>query len=67
MSLGNLAALIFGHQYEGSRSKLEFSRSIGAAMRQIWPLLAPIVEWPEHHALSYQEFDGLTQSFARYS
>jgi hypothetical protein len=67
MSLGNLAALIFGHQFAGSRSKLEFSGSIGAALRQIWPPPAPIVEWPQHHALSYKEFDGLTQSFAKSS
>jgi hypothetical protein len=67
ISLGNLAGLIFGHQYDASRSRLQFSGSIGAALIQIWPPLAENAEWPQDHALSYREFDGLTQSFAKYS
>jgi hypothetical protein len=66
MSMGNLAMLVFGHQYAGSRARLSWKDAMGEALVQIWPAVTPTVEWPGKYGLDYPAFDALSKTFASY-
>ncbi len=63
MSMGNLVMQAFGHQYPTSKVQLRYPNLSGTALLQIWPVLAPSVEWPGALTLDYPTFDALTGAF----
>jgi hypothetical protein len=63
MSAGNLAMVIFGHQYTNSRARIDWMGAIGEALVQVWPSPGMPVEWPGKYGLDYDAFDALTKTF----
>jgi hypothetical protein len=59
LSLGNLAAVVFGHTYEMIRGRLVYDGLLGEALHSIWPDQSELLTWPEPPSLNYTEFDLL--------
>ncbi|MHB8719247.1 MAG: hypothetical protein ACYDAC_10210 [Candidatus Dormibacteria bacterium] len=60
LSIGNLAAFIFGHTYEPPlRPQITFNGRIGVALRSIWPASVEPVGLPGNIALNYTDFNQL--------
>jgi hypothetical protein len=67
MSMGNLAMVMFGHEYRHARRhRLLWPDQFNEALVQVWPTSDVPVEWPGKYALGYPAFNALTQVFADY-
>lgn len=66
MSMGNLAMVMFGHQYANSHAQLLWKEEMGEALVQIWPSSGGPVEWPGKYGIGYAAFNRLTEVFASY-
>jgi hypothetical protein len=60
LSVGNLAAVIFGHAYDPIRQPmLAYDGLLDRALKPIWPSSDTSVEWPRDYALNYEDFNRL--------
>jgi hypothetical protein len=60
LSIGNMAALVFGHTYDPMyQPELRYDGLLGLALKRISPSAQDIVGWPKDFALNYAEFDTL--------
>jgi hypothetical protein len=66
LTLGNLVMQLFGHQYEGSRSRMRYEGGMGEALSQIWPVVSATVEWPGKFKLGFVGVDELTRLYERW-
>lgn len=67
MSVGNLAALVFGHTYDPPiRPLLGFTGVLQLALKQVWPVADTDVAFPIDAALNYDHFNELITGLARW-
>jgi hypothetical protein len=67
MSMGNLAMVMFGHEYRrGRRHRLVWPDQLGEALVQVWPAADVAADWLGKYKLDYSAFNALTQLFAPY-
>jgi hypothetical protein len=60
MSIGNMAALIFGHTYDPIwQPGLSYDGRLGLALKRVFPATQEVLDWPRDFALNYVEFDTL--------
>lgn len=67
LSVGNLAALVFGHTYEpGIHHVLRFRGLFELALKAVWPAANPLVAFPVDAVLDYDNFNALITVVAQW-
>ena len=60
LSIGNLAALVFGHTYDAIwQPVIRYDGLLGMALKRILPSAQATLDWPRDFAINYGEFDAL--------
>lgn len=62
MSIGNMAALIFGHTYDPIwQPVLYYDGLLSLALKRVFRATQEVLDWPRDFAINYAEFDALVK------